>query len=145
MITRNSSQKIHAYGVFATQNSAVWQTEGFIAECLLPLWFEGEQNALLRGFPAVRLQTPGVLNGGMDAPAPRSPYASSCGIVSSHLEPTGIRVSASIQPGDHAINREFSGFTTSNGAVKHGAVDQFTGVMNTNAVSTCRNCAFTTG
>ena len=40
-----------------------------------------------------------VLNGGMDAPAPRSPYASSCGIVSSHLEPTGIRVSASIQPG----------------------------------------------
>ena len=30
-----------------------------------------------------------------------------CGIVSSHLEPTGIRVSASNPAGDHAINRKF--------------------------------------
>ncbi|EFA4799475.1 hypothetical protein DMC46_14855 [Escherichia coli] len=49
--------KIHAYGVFATQNSAVWQTEGFIAECLLPSGSRGTECA--RGFPAVRLQTPG--------------------------------------------------------------------------------------
>ena len=29
-------------------------------------------------------------NGGIAAPAPRSPYAKSCGMYSFHLEPTGI-------------------------------------------------------
>lgn len=43
---------------------------------------------------------------------------------------------------DYVINREFSGFITSNGVVKYGVVDQFIGVMNTNAVGTCRNCVF---
>ena len=46
---------------------------------------------------------------------------------------------------DYAVNREFSWFATCDRAVKHGTVDQLTGVVHANAVSTCRNSTFTLG
>ncbi|STQ14615.1 Uncharacterised protein [Enterobacter cloacae] len=77
----------------------------------------------------------------MDAPAPRSPYARLCGIVSSHLG-ADWHQGQSLNPAcDNAVNREFSRFAACNRAVEHGTVDQFTGVVHANVVSACRDSA----
>ncbi len=140
MITRNSSQKYTLTGSLQHKIAPFGKLKGLLLNACSPL-VRGEQNALLRGFPAVRLQTPGAERRDGRACA----TLAICQFLRDSQFPfrTYRHQSQCFNPaGDHAVNREFSWLAASNGAVKHGAVDQFSGVMNTNAVGTCRNCAF---
>ncbi len=67
-----------------------------------------------------------------------------CGIVSSHLEPTGIRVRASIQPAITPLTGNSAGSPRATGCRTRGAVDQLTGVVHANVVSACRDSAVAT-
>ena len=66
-----------------------------------------------------------------------------CAIVSSHLEPTGIRVRASIQPAITPLTGNSAGSPRATDCVEHGTVDQLTGVVYANVVGTRRDCAIT--